>query len=294
MKSLILIGDHFKCVSVAQSKFVRGTFWEAGSLINAFYYVPRVVVRRCHMGGCLTCNGVSRQMVLCQLLSTRKPGIRGSELSIVLLCPVIGAVYFSSVVLMLWLSDGCVEPLPASATPSRLLLEVLKASWSSLYVPLPFFFQHFSSPGFYTSTPSSPVWSRHAHLIIVSILGVELMNPSVSTGFVSFDNPASAQAAIQAMNGFQIGMKRLKVQLKRPKDASRPYWHSLPSVFTAAAQVRHSQRAEQSHIYSAENKHSPSDQGYESAWYIDLGLYLCKYMYIKVNVEAAAFISVDL
>ena len=44
------------------------------------------------------------------------------------------------------------------------------------------------------------------------------------SGFVSFDNPASAQAAIQAMNGFQIGMKRLKVQLKRPKDANRPYW----------------------------------------------------------------------
>ncbi|PNI60712.1 CELF4 isoform 11, partial [Pan troglodytes] len=42
-------------------------------------------------------------------------------------------------------------------------------------------------------------------------------------GFVSFDNPASAQTAIQAMNGFQIGMKRLKVQLKRPKDANRPY-----------------------------------------------------------------------
>ncbi|NXI79621.1 CELF3 protein, partial [Rhipidura dahli] len=41
--------------------------------------------------------------------------------------------------------------------------------------------------------------------------------------FVSFDNPTSAQAAIQAMNGFQIGMKRLKVQLKRPKDANRPY-----------------------------------------------------------------------
>ena len=41
---------------------------------------------------------------------------------------------------------------------------------------------------------------------------------------MSFDNPASAQAAIQAMNGFQIGMKRLKVQLKRPKDSARPYW----------------------------------------------------------------------
>ncbi|XP_043519175.1 CUGBP Elav-like family member 4 isoform X1 [Frieseomelitta varia] len=48
-------------------------------------------------------------------------------------------------------------------------------------------------------------------------------NQSKCFGFVSFDNPASAQTAIQAMNGFQIGMKRLKVQLKRPKDASRPY-----------------------------------------------------------------------
>ncbi|XP_064415640.1 CUGBP Elav-like family member 3-A isoform X10 [Latimeria chalumnae] len=47
--------------------------------------------------------------------------------------------------------------------------------------------------------------------------------PQQREGFVSFDNPASAQAAIQAMNGFQIGMKRLKVQLKRPKDANRPY-----------------------------------------------------------------------
>ncbi|XP_015175341.1 PREDICTED: CUGBP Elav-like family member 1 isoform X12 [Polistes dominula] len=42
-------------------------------------------------------------------------------------------------------------------------------------------------------------------------------------GFVSYDNSASAQAAIQAMNGFQIGTKRLKVQLKRSKDASKPY-----------------------------------------------------------------------
>ncbi|XP_067878711.1 CUGBP Elav-like family member 3-A isoform X1 [Heterodontus francisci] len=48
-------------------------------------------------------------------------------------------------------------------------------------------------------------------------------NQSKCFGFVSFDHPASAQASIQAMNGFQIGMKRLKVQLKRPKDANRPY-----------------------------------------------------------------------
>ena len=36
-------------------------------------------------------------------------------------------------------------------------------------------------------------------------------NQSKCFGFVSFDNPTSAQAAIGAMNGFQIGMKRLKV-----------------------------------------------------------------------------------
>ncbi|NWS16563.1 CELF3 protein, partial [Pachyramphus minor] len=55
------------------------------------------------------------------------------------------------------------------------------------------------------------------------VMSVVTKPPVPCPGFVSFDNPTSAQAAIQAMNGFQIGMKRLKVQLKRPKDANRPY-----------------------------------------------------------------------
>jgi len=42
-------------------------------------------------------------------------------------------------------------------------------------------------------------------------------------GFVSFESPSSAQTAIQSMNGFQIGSKRLKVQLKRPKNDGKPY-----------------------------------------------------------------------
>ena len=38
------------------------------------------------------------------------------------------------------------------------------------------------------------------------------------------DDGEGGEACIsQAMNGFQIGMKRLKVQLKRPKDIARPY-----------------------------------------------------------------------
>nr|AQX83040.1 bruno [Oopsacas minuta] len=45
-------------------------------------------------------------------------------------------------------------------------------------------------------------------------------------GFVSYDNPLSAGTAIQSMNGFQIGNKRLKVQLKKSKTSSsttKPY-----------------------------------------------------------------------
>ena len=48
-------------------------------------------------------------------------------------------------------------------------------------------------------------------------------NLSKCFGFVSFDNAMSASSAIQAMNGFQMGTKRLKVQLKKPKDMARPY-----------------------------------------------------------------------
>ena len=42
-------------------------------------------------------------------------------------------------------------------------------------------------------------------------------------GAAYFDNPKSAQLAIQAMNGFKIGSKRLKVQLKKPRDAAKPF-----------------------------------------------------------------------
>ena len=36
-------------------------------------------------------------------------------------------------------------------------------------------------------------------------------------GFVSFDNRVSAENAINAMNGYQIGRKRLKVQHKKER-----------------------------------------------------------------------------
>uniref|UniRef100_A0A914C7V4 Protein alan shepard n=1 Tax=Acrobeloides nanus TaxID=290746 RepID=A0A914C7V4_9BILA len=47
-------------------------------------------------------------------------------------------------------------------------------------------------------------------------------NLSKCFGFVSFDNALSAKNAISGMNGFAIGSKRLKVQLKGKKDG-KPY-----------------------------------------------------------------------
>lgn len=43
------------------------------------------------------------------------------------------------------------------------------------------------------------------------------------TGFVSYDSPDAAQAAISMMNGFQLNGKKLKVQLKRDNKQNKPY-----------------------------------------------------------------------
>ena len=45
-----------------------------------------------------------------------------------------------------------------------------------------------------------------------------------AAGFVSYDNPTSAAMAIQALNGFVIDGKRMKVEIKTPKSmGGRPF-----------------------------------------------------------------------
>ncbi|XP_077286154.1 CUGBP Elav-like family member 1 isoform X3 [Arctopsyche grandis] len=78
-------------------------------------------------------------------------------------------------------------------------------------------------PQEFNDTDLASTFVPFGHVISAKVFIDKQTNLSKCFGFVSYDNAASAQSAIQAMNGFQIGTKRLKVQLKRSKEASRPY-----------------------------------------------------------------------
>lgn len=65
------------------------------------------------------------------------------------------------------------------------------------------------------------MFSSFGNILSAKVFVDRYTNLSKCFGFVSYDNPESARAAIQTMNGFQIGPKRLKVQLKRKPD--KPY-----------------------------------------------------------------------
>nr|AAM50707.1 GM15173p [Drosophila melanogaster] len=77
-------------------------------------------------------------------------------------------------------------------------------------------------PQEFTDTDLASTFLPFGNVISAKVFIDKQTSLSKCFGFVSFDNPDSAQVAIKAMNGFQVGTKRLKVQLKKPKD-SKPY-----------------------------------------------------------------------
>ena len=58
---------------------------------------------------------------------------------------------------------------------------------------------------------------RSSFSLLIQIFIDKLANRSKCFGFVSYDNIFSAHRAIEQMNGFQIGLKHLKVQLKKTR-----------------------------------------------------------------------------
>ncbi|CAK9869743.1 unnamed protein product [Sphagnum jensenii] len=69
----------------------------------------------------------------------------------------------------------------------------------------------------------SAAFSPFGNVISAKVFVDKTTGASKCFGFVSYDSPEAAQAAINVMNGFQLSGKRLKVQLKRDTKQSKPY-----------------------------------------------------------------------
>ncbi|EPS64064.1 hypothetical protein M569_10716, partial [Genlisea aurea] len=58
-------------------------------------------------------------------------------------------------------------------------------------------------------------FQRFGRVLSAKVFVDKATGASKCFGFVSYDSAAAAQGAIGAMNGYQLGGKKLKVQLKR-------------------------------------------------------------------------------
>lgn len=65
------------------------------------------------------------------------------------------------------------------------------------------------------------IFSQFGKILSAKVFIDKSTNLSKCFGFVSYDNQIAAKNAIQTMNGYQIGIKRLKVQLKKSKGGNQ-------------------------------------------------------------------------
>mmetsp|Transcript_5629 Transcript_5629/g.17281 ORF Transcript_5629/g.17281 Transcript_5629/m.17281 type:complete len:479 (+) Transcript_5629:75-1511(+) len=75
-------------------------------------------------------------------------------------------------------------------------------------------------PNHWTDSDLQMNFGSFGHIVSAKVFVDRETGQSKCFGFVSFDNPACAQAAIGSMNGFQVAGKRLRVELKRGQGQS--------------------------------------------------------------------------
>jgi len=79
-------------------------------------------------------------------------------------------------------------------------------------------------PTEYNDNDLMRVFAPYGNCMSAKVFMDKVTGLSKSYGFVNYDSASSAQAAIRALDGFAIGSKRLKVELKKPREErSKPY-----------------------------------------------------------------------
>lgn len=73
-------------------------------------------------------------------------------------------------------------------------------------------------PQQYTDQDLYVLFAPFGNVVSAKVFIDKTTKQSKCFGFVSYDLPQSASLAINSMNGYQIGAKRLKVELKKPKE----------------------------------------------------------------------------
>ncbi|XP_043064607.1 CUGBP Elav-like family member 2 isoform X4 [Drosophila ficusphila] len=167
-------------------------------------------------------NNHTRSQLMGHTATPTQPGGGGQTLTLNALWPTSAADPYASS--LSGLSNGAAygatsQPLTASA------LQAAAAGVAGKQVEGPdgsnLFIYHL--PQEFIDTDLASTFLPFGNVLSAKVFIDKQTNLSKCFGFVSYDNPHSANAAIQAMHGFQIGTKRLKVQLKRSKDAAKPY-----------------------------------------------------------------------
>lgn len=85
----------------------------------------------------------------------------------------------------------------------------------------------FQLPEYFREAELAQLFAAYGRILSTKVFIDRYTNVSKGFGFVSFDNPQSAATAIQALNGFVIEGRQLKVQIKQdrmgPGQSMRPY-----------------------------------------------------------------------